>query len=153
MRTNRGIDLYQGMKTPPVFWPLLLFVQAGACGQAGRPAEGLIALDKAMEIIRPGSGHLLSSALCRLKGDLLLALSPENPAEAESWFQQALEVAQKRQARMMELRAAISLCRLWREQGKPEQGRRLLSDSYERFTEGFTTADLKEARALLADLS
>jgi predicted ATPase len=152
-QTNRGMDLYQGMKTPPVFWPLLLFVQAGACGQAGRPAEGLIPLDKALKIVGPSSGNLLSSGLCRLKGDLLLALSPENPAEAEAWFQQALEVAQERQARMMELRAAISLSRLWREQGKAEQGRRLLSDSYGRFTEGFTTADLKEARALLADLS
>ena len=152
-QSKRGMDLYQGMKTPPVFWPLLLFVQAGACDQAGRPAEGLIPLDKAMKIVGPGSGNLLLSGLCRLKGDLLLVLSPENPAEAESWFQQALEVAQKRQARMMELRAAISLCRLWREQGKPERGRRLLSDSYGRFTEGFTTTDLKEARALLADLS
>jgi tetratricopeptide (TPR) repeat protein len=152
-QTNRGMDLYQGMKTPPVFWPLLLFVQAGACGQAGRPAEGLIPLDKALKIVGPSSGNLLSSGLCRLKGDLLLALSPENPAEAEAWFQQALEVAQERQARMMELRAAISLSRLWRQQGKAEQGRRLLSDSYGRFTEGFTTADLKEARALLADLS
>jgi predicted ATPase len=152
-QTNRGMELYQGMKTPPVFWPLLLFVQAGACGQAGRPAEGLIPLDKAMKIVGQGSGNLLSSGLCRLKGDLLLALSPGNPAEAEPWFQQALEVAQKRQARMMELRAAISLSQLWRDQGKPEQGRRLLNDVYGRFTEGFTTADLKEARALLVDLS
>jgi hypothetical protein len=97
------MDLYQGMKTPPVFWPLLLFTQAGACGQAGRPADGLIPLDKAIEIVGRGSESPLSSQLCRLKGDLLLALSPENPAEAEPWFQQALEVAQKRQARMMEL--------------------------------------------------
>ncbi len=152
-QTNHGMDLYQGMKTPPVFWPLLLFVQAGACGQAGRPAEGLIPLDKAIEIVGPGSGNLLSSGLCRLKGDLLLALFPEDPAEAESWFQKALEVAQKRQARMMELQASISLSRLWKDQGNAEQGRRLLVDVYGRFTEGFTTADLKEARALLADLS
>ena len=110
-------------------------------------------LDEAMEIVGPGSGDPLSSEFCRLKGDLLLAPSPENSAEAETWVQQALEVAQERQARMFELRAAISLSRLWREQGKPEQGRRLLSDAYGRLTEGFTTADLKEARALLADLS
>lgn len=152
-QSKRGMEMYSGMKTPPVFWPLLLFVQAGACGQAGRPAEGLIPLDEAMKIVGQGSGNPLSSELCRLKGDLLLALSPENPAEAESWFQQALEVAQKRKARMMELRAAISLNRLWRDQGKAEQGRRLLSDAYGRFTEGFATVDLKEARALLEDLS
>jgi predicted ATPase len=93
------------------------------------------------------------SELCWLKGDLLLALSPENPAEAESWFQQALEIAQARQAKIFELRAAMRLSRLWREQGKAEQGRRLLSDAYEKLTEGFVMADLKEARALLADLS
>ena len=153
MQTNRGMDLYRGLKTPPVFWPTLLFIQAEACGQAGRPAEGLALLDKVMETVGPGSGNPLSSESCRLKGDLLLALSPENPTEAEPWFQQALEVAQERQARMLELRAAISLSRLWREQGKRDQGRRLLSDAYERLTEGFTTVDLKEARALLADLS
>jgi tetratricopeptide (TPR) repeat protein len=153
MQTNRGMDLYQGMKTPPVFWPLLLLIQAGVCGQAGRPTEGVTLLDEAMEIVGPGSGNPLSSELCRLKGNLLLALSPENPNEAEPWFQQALEIAQERRARMMELRAAISLSRLWREQGKPEQGRRLLTEAYGSLTEGFTTADLQEAKVLLADLS
>jgi hypothetical protein len=153
MQTRQGIDLYQQLKTPPVFWPLLVFLQAGACGQAGKPAEGLMVLDEALEIFDPASGNTLSSDLCRLKGDLLLALSPENSAEAEHWFQLALEVAQKRQARMFELRAAISLSRLWRGQGKTEQSRRLLSDAYESMTEGFATPDLKEARALLADLS
>ena len=150
MQTNRGIDLYQGLKTPPVFWPLLLFMRAGVYGQAGRPTEGLILIDEALAIVGQGS---VASEFYRLKGDLLLLLSPENQAEAEAWFQQALEVAQERQAKMMELRAAMSLSRLWRHQGKPEQGRRLLSDVYGRFTEGFTTADLKEARAFLADLS
>jgi predicted ATPase len=113
----------------------------------------VILLDEALEIVGQGSGNPLSAELCRLKGDLLLALSPENSAEAEPWFQQALEIAQARQARMLELRAAMSLSRLWREQGKAEQGRRLLNDAYGRLTEGFTTADLKEAGALLADLS
>jgi hypothetical protein len=113
----------------------------------------LILLDQAMEVVGQGSRSPLASQLCRLKGDLLLAVSPESPAEAEPWLQQALEVAQERDARILELRAAVSLCRLWREQGKPAQGRRLLSDAYARLTEGFTTADLKEATALLADLS
>lgn len=150
MQINRGMVLYQELKTPPVFWPLLLSIQAATCGQAGRPEEGLTLLDEALEIVGPGSGD---PEFYRLKGDLLLALSPENLAEAEPWFQQALEIAQERQARMLELRAAMSLSRLWREQGKAEHGRRMLSDAFERLTEGFTTADLKEARALLADLS
>jgi tetratricopeptide (TPR) repeat protein len=153
MQNNRGMELYQGLKTPPVFWPLLLLIRAGVCGQAGRPEEGLASLDEAMTIVGQGSANPLASAFCRLKGDLLLALSPENQAEAEPWFQQALEIARERQARMLELRAAMSLSRLWREQGKPEHGRQLLSDAYERLTEGFATADLKEASALLADLS
>jgi len=153
VQNNRGMDLYQGLKTPPVFWPMLLLIRAGVCGQAGRPEDGLASLDEAMKIVGQGSGNPLASEFCRLKGDLLLTLSPENLAGAEPWFQQALEIAQERQARMLELRAAMSLSRLWREQGKVEHGRELLRDAYERLTEGFTTADLKEASALLADLS
>jgi predicted ATPase len=95
----------------------------------------------------------LTAELCRIKGELLLACSPENPGEAEPWFRQALEIAQERQASMVELRAAVSLSRVWRDQGKAEQARRVLSEAYGRFTEGFTTADLQEARALLAELS
>jgi tetratricopeptide (TPR) repeat protein len=153
MQNNRGMDLYQGLKTPPVFWPLLLLIRAGVCGQTGRPEDGLAALDEALKFIPPESGNPLASESCRLKGDLHLALSPENLAGAEPWFQQALEIAQERQARMFELRAAVSLSRLWREQGQAEHGRQLLRDAYERLTEGFATADLKEASALLADLS
>jgi hypothetical protein len=57
MENNRGMDLYQGLKTPPVFWPLVLHIRAGVCGQAGRPEEGLALLDEAMEIVGQGSGH------------------------------------------------------------------------------------------------
>ena len=153
MQNTRGMELYQGLKTPPVFWPLLLLIRAEVCGQAGRPEEGLASLDEAMKIVGQGSGNPLASAFCRLKGDLFLALSPKNLAEAEPWFQQALKIAQEREARMLELRAAVSLSRLWKEQGKAEDGRRLLSDAYERLTEGFTTADMKEASVLLADFS
>jgi tetratricopeptide (TPR) repeat protein len=150
-QTNHGMYLYQEMKTPPVFWPMLLMIQAGVYGQAGRPAEGLILLDEALSIVGPRSGNPLASELCRLKGDLLLARSPENPAEAETWFEQALTIARDRRASLMELRAAMSLSRLWREQGQPERDRRVLSEAYGKLTEGFAIADLKEARALLAD--
>ena len=85
----------------------------------------------------------------RIKGDLLLALSPDNPSGAELWYHRALETAQEQGALMLELRAAISLARLWQNQGNAKQGRRLLSDVYERFTEGFTTVDLMEAKDLL----
>ncbi len=152
-QTNRGIELYQELKTPPIFWPLLLLIRAGVCGQAGRPEEGVKLLDDAFEIVGHGSGFFLSSELCRLKADLLLSLSPENLAEAEPLVERALQYARERQAKMLELRAAMSLSRLWLEQGKAEQGRRLLNDVYEGLSEGFSTADLKEARILLTELS
>ena len=153
MQANRGIDLYQVLKTPPIFWPLLLVIRAGVYAQAGRPAEGVNLVNEALAVVGPDPRDPMSSDICRLKGDLLLALSPEHPAQAEPWFQQALEIAQAHDARTLELRAAMRLSWLWREQGKAEQGRRLLSDAYARLTEGFATPDLQEARALLADWS
>jgi predicted ATPase len=88
-----------------------------------------------------------------LQGELLLALSSANAAAAESCFQQAVEGARAGHAAMLELRAALRLSRLWREQGKREEARNVLSAAYAKMTEGFTTADLKEAQALLAGLS
>jgi predicted ATPase len=151
--SNQGMELYRGLKTPPVFWPLLLFTQAGALGEAGRPADGLARLDEAMEVVGHESESPFASQLCRLKGELLVGLSPESPAEAEPWLQRALEIARAREATNLELQAALGLARLWRAQGEPDQGRRLLSDVYGRFTEGFATADLEDARVLLAKLS
>jgi predicted ATPase len=79
---------------------------------------------------------------------VLFALGPARAAEAEGMFLQALEITQAIGARMVELRAAVSLCRMWRARGQPEAGRQLVSEVYERFTEGFTTADLLEAKEL-----
>jgi predicted ATPase len=105
-----------------------------------------------VEITAQSLGKTWASEFFQLKGDLLLALSRDNVAEAESWFQNAVSIAAEVQAPMLQLRAALRLSRLWREEGKTEQARKLLSDAYERFTEGFTTADLSEAKALLDDL-
>ena len=91
--------------------------------------------------------------LHRLKGTLLLTQSPANHAEAEACFRSALAVAQQQQARAWELRTAMSLSRLWQQQGKCEEARQLLAPIYGWFTEGFDTADLQEARGLLAELS
>src|SRR5262249_59514564 len=113
-------------------WPMLLLIRAGVCGQAGRPEDGLASLDEAMKIVGQGSGNPLASEFCRLKGDLLLTLSPENLAGAEPWFQQALEIAQERQARMLELRAAMSLRRLWRVESEGENGRRMVLEPQDR---------------------
>jgi len=91
--------------------------------------------------------------LYRLKGEVLLARAAEHHGEAETCFRQALDVARRQQAKSLELRAAISLSRLWQRQGKRDEARQLLTEIYDWFTEGFDTADLQEAKALLADLS
>jgi predicted ATPase/class 3 adenylate cyclase len=146
-----GLDLYHGLKTPPVFWPLLLSVQAGAYARSGRPADGLGFIEEA--IVIAGSGLPLLPEFYLLKGDLLLALSDGNGVSAEPWFQRAFDVAQGLDARMPQLRAAVRLCRLWVDQGDGERGGRVLRAVYETFTEGFETLDLIEARGLLESLS
>jgi predicted ATPase len=150
---EEAMDKYQRMKTPPVFWPLLLYLNAGVCALAGRPGDGLILIDEALEITLDSSGNTMGAEFFGMKGDLLLALSPDNAPEAESWLQRAVDVSAESQAPMLQLRAALRLSRLWSEQGKTEPARGLLSDAYERFTEGYSTADLIEAKALLEELS
>jgi predicted ATPase len=150
---EQGMNTYRVLKTPPVFWPLLLYLCAGAYRAASRPEEGLLFLKEAIEFETKGSAKVLVSEFLTLQGELLLALSSDHAAEAESCYQQALDNAQEVHASLLELRAAIRLSRLWKDQGKREQARKLLSDAYAKITEGFTAADLKEAAALLADLS
>ena len=93
--------------------------------------------------------------LHRLKGEILLTQSDENQHlwEAEAAFQQALAVARSQQAKSWELRAAMSLARLWQQQGKRAEAHALLAPIYGWFTEGFDTADLQEAKALLDELA
>jgi predicted ATPase/class 3 adenylate cyclase len=146
---REGIDLYQGLRTPPVFWPLLLYVRAGACARSGRPAEGLGLIEEAIEIADDGSGLTLLPEFHRLKGDLLRALPEADGPGAEAWFLRAFDVARELDARMPQLRAAIGLCHSQRKRGDAEQGSQLLSAVYSTFTEGFTTPDLIEARDLL----
>ena len=95
----------------------------------------------------------LASEFFILQGELLLALSPTNTQEAESCYQQAIHIAQEVEAAMLELRAALRLSRLWKEQGHSEQARNLLSVAQAKMTEGFSTHDMKEASALLLELS
>ena len=83
---------------------------------------------------------------------MLLTLSASHQSEAETCFRQAISVAQNQRAKFWELRAATSLARLWQTQGKRDDARRLLSDVYDWFTEGFDTADLIDAKALLDEL-
>jgi len=90
--------------------------------------------------------------LYRIKGELLLRHTVPDVHQAEACFQQALAIARRQQAKSWELRAAMSLARLWQGQGKRAAARQLLAEVYGWFTEGFDTADLQEARALLEAL-
>jgi predicted ATPase len=91
--------------------------------------------------------------LRRLRGILLAHLAPSDFHEVEACYQEALTVAQRQQAKSLELRAAMSLTRLWRDQGRRDEARDLLAAVYDWFTEGFDTPDLKDAWALLDELS
>jgi predicted ATPase len=91
--------------------------------------------------------------VCRLRGVLLLRQPGTPQAEAETWLQRALDVARRQEAKFLELRAAMSLARLWQQQGKRHEARELLAPVYGWFTEGFDTADLQEVKALLGELS
>ena len=148
-QVNEGIALYQEMKTPPVFWPQLLSIKAGAHALAGRLAEGLDLLDEALELAARGDTSLIPE-FSVVKGDLL-TFSGAPDAEAAHWFHQAYDGAESVGARMTQLRAGIRLCRLWRSQGRSDADR-LLRSVYDTFTEGFGTADLTEARDLLHNL-
>jgi predicted ATPase len=96
--------------------------------------------------------HWTDSLLHRIRGEILLRREPVNVAAAEEAFQIAITIARQQTARSFELRAAMSLARLWRDQGRPQQARELLAPVYGWFTEGFDTRDLKEAKALLEEL-
>ena len=106
-------------------------------------AEGLVLVEKTRE--RRGEAELY-----RLKGELMLR---QNKAEAENYFVQAINIAQRQGALAWELRAALSMSRLWQSQGRQAEARRLLADIFGRFSEGFSTPDLQEAQALLDELS
>ena len=97
--------------------------------------------------------HYYEAEIHRLKGELLLQQNAVNQAEAENCFQQAITIAQSQQTKSWELRAATSLARLWHLQGKRQEAYDLLAPVYGWFTEGFDTADLIEAKALLDVLS
>ena len=96
--------------------------------------------------------HFYEAELYRLKGEFLLELSSDNQAAAENCFQQAITVARSQQAQSFELRTATSLARLWQQQGKRQEAYHLLAPVYNWFTEGFDTADLQDAKALLDEL-
>jgi predicted ATPase len=131
--------------------PHRLILLAQIYGNSGRVGEGLELLAEALDASRCTGECVYDAEIHRVKGELLLLQRDES--EAKVSFQRAIEVASGQSAKSWELRAATSLCRLWQKQGKRKKARRELAATYNWFTEGFDTADLKEAKALLEELS
>ena len=147
---RQGLAAYRTRGRFP--WLLFLGLLAEACGQAGQVEEGLRALHEALEAMQTTEERMYEAELHRLRGELLLQQSAAQPGEAETSLQQALDIARLQQAKSLELRATMSLARLWQQQGKTTEARDLLAPVYHWFTEGFDTKDLQEAKALLGQL-
>jgi class 3 adenylate cyclase/tetratricopeptide (TPR) repeat protein len=131
--------------------PFFLTVLAEAYAMAEQPQEGLDRLTEAAKLVETTHERWTDAEIHRLRGRLLLSMHEH--AAAENSYRRALEVAQRQSAKFWELRAALDLARLWRDQGKRTKARDLLSPIYGWFTEGFDARDLKEAKALLVDLA
>jgi predicted ATPase len=125
---------------------------ADVSAHLGHPEDGLRALAEAHTLVEQQEERWWEAEISRLRGVLLLRQPGTPQAEAEAWLQRALDVARQQEAKSLELRAAMSLSRLWHRQGKREEARKLLAPIYGWFTEGFDTADLQQAKALVEDL-
>jgi predicted ATPase len=147
--------------------PHILARLAEAYGKVGQPEEGLTALAEALALVDKTAERFYEAELYRLKGELVLQSGVRGPASeipnpqhlipdtqlgAESCFLKAIEVARRQSAKSLELRAVMSLSRLWQRQGKKDEARQMLAEIYGWFTEGFDTKDLQEAKALLEEL-
>jgi predicted ATPase len=132
--------------------PMFLEFLAEGYGQTGQPEEGLQRTTEALALVGRTEQRIYEAELNLTKGDLLLQQSSDNTPQAEAAFQQALDVARRQEAKSLELRAAMSLARLWQQQGKKTEAHKLLSGVYSWFTEGFDTQDLIDAKALIDSL-
>jgi predicted ATPase len=130
---------------------LVLTFLADAYGKAGRPEEGLKQIAEAARSIEVRNERVYESEMHRIQGELFRTMQEISAAEVS--FRQGIAVARRQNAKLFELRSAMSMARLWRDQGKQEEARELLTPVYGWFTEGFDTRDLKEAKALLDELA
>ena len=140
--------------TGATFWmPVYLSNLARAYAELGQFDDAWRCIGEALTAMETTKEKWWSAEINRVAGEIAL-ISPEpDAAKAQAYFERALAVARQQQAKSWELRAAMSMARLWRDQGKPQQARELLAPVYGWFTEGFDTLDLKEAKALLDELA
>ena len=155
---HRGLTDYRATGAE-LGWPLFLARLTEVYEKVGQREEGLSLLTEALATVNKTGGRTYEAELYRLRGELTLAqskvqgLASSVQKGAEEDFLQAIEVARRQQAKSLELRAVMSLSRLWQQQGKEKEARQVLAEIYGWFTEGFDTADLKEAKALLQELT
>jgi predicted ATPase len=149
---RQGLAAYQATGAA-LYLPYYYAMVSEVHGLMGEREEALHLLNEALTAVERTGERIYTAELHRLKGELLLQLSAENASEAIMCFQQAIAIAQNQQAKSWELRAVTSLARLWREQGKRSDAQAMLAQVYNWFTEGFETADLRDAKKLLEELS
>jgi tetratricopeptide (TPR) repeat protein len=135
-----------------LYEPWHLWYLAMAYAELGQPDDARRCIDEAIDKVERSKEKWCEAEVHRIAGEIALK-SPQHPANAETHFERALAVARQQQAKSWELRAAMSMARLWRDQGKRSEARELLAPVYGWFTEGFDTRDLKEAKALLDELA
>jgi predicted ATPase len=130
----------------------ILCLFAGVCGLAGEIETGLNALESAIADVAASGARLWESELHRIAGNLLLASAAPDPEQIESHYLRAIEVARGQHALSLELRASMSLARLWADRGERRKAYDRLAPVYARFREGFDTPDLMDAKMLLDEL-
>jgi predicted ATPase len=133
--------------------PLYLAYLAKAHAELDQMDDASRCIGEAMTTIHATEERLWEAEVIRIAGEIALLSPGRDAAKAQGNFDRALAVARQQQAKSWELRAAMSLARLWRDQGKPQQARELLAPIFGWFTEGFDTRDLKQAKALLEQLA
>jgi hypothetical protein len=141
-----GLDQYQGLRTPPVFWPFIRFIQGAAYANAGTPDPGFALIDEAIQL--GGPTNVTAPLFHIVRGDLSLLGPASSPAAATASYERAFTMAEQFAAPMPQLRAAVRLCRIAND---AERGGRIetLRAVYATFAEGLDTPDLLEAAALL----
>jgi predicted ATPase len=151
-RVRQGIAAWR-VAGGAVLVPYFCTILAEVCDHLGHPEDGLQALAEAHTLAEQYEERWWEAEIYRLRGVLLLKQPGTPQAEAEACFQRALDIARRQEAKSLELRAAMSLSRLWHQQGKRQAAHDLLAEVYAWFTEGFDTADLQDAKALLDTLA
>jgi predicted ATPase len=155
---NQGIELLRAgvagwKKRGARLWlPIFLTLEAEACAKAGRDDAALELIEEALAIAKDTGERWAIAEVLRVKARLLKAVARAEAGEIETILVNSLEIARAQQARCWELRTSCDLARLWQGQGRGREGLKLVQAIYEQFTEGFDTADLREAKALMQDL-